>query len=103
MKINQIEYVFEVARCGNMTAAAAKLFVTQPTLSQQIMNLEAELGVKLFTRMPRSMLLTPAGEEFLIYAKRILSDLENLNVTMEDYAKVQGQDPHWDVEHLWLS
>ena len=89
MKINQIEYVFEVARCGNMTAAAAKLFVTQPTLSQQIMNLETELGVKLFTRMPRSMLLTPAGEEFLIYAKRILSDLENLNVTMENYAKVR--------------
>ena len=89
MKINQIEYVFEVARCGNMTAAAANLFVTQPTLSQQIINLETELGVKLFTRMPRSMLLTPAGEEFMIYAKRILSDLKNLNVAMEDYAKVR--------------
>ncbi len=89
MKLSQLEYVYEVSRCGSMTAAANKLFVTQPTLSQQIMNLESELGVKLFVRLSRSVIPTPAGEEFLIYAKRILSDVEKLKESMADYSTLR--------------
>ncbi len=89
MKLSQLEYVYEVSQCGSMTAAANKLFVTQPTLSQQIINLENELGVKLFVRLSRSVLLTPAGEEFLIYAKRILSDVEKLTESMADYSTLR--------------
>lgn len=89
MKLSQLQYVYEVSRCGNMTAAANKLFVTQPTLSQQIMNLEEELGVKLFVRLPRSVLLTPAGEEFLVYARRILADVGNLTDSMTDYSTLK--------------
>ncbi|MGI6402616.1 MAG: LysR family transcriptional regulator [Oscillospiraceae bacterium] len=89
MKLSQLEYVYEVSCCGSMTAAANKLFVTQPTLSQQIMNLENELGVKLFVRLSRSVIPTPAGEEFLIYAKRILSDVEKLKESMADYSSLR--------------
>lgn len=86
MKLNQIQYVYEIYSCGSMTLAAKKLFVTQPTLSQQITSLEEELNVKLFIRDGKKMLLTPAGEEFITFAKRILSDISNLQHIMDEYS-----------------
>lgn len=57
----QLRYFMEVGKCLNFTRAAANLYVTQPTLSQQIAELEAQLGVTLFERNSRSVSLTPAG------------------------------------------
>lgn len=64
MNVNtqQMRYFMELARCLNFTRAAANLYVAQPTLSQQIAELEAQLGVTLFIRNSRSVALTPAGE-----------------------------------------
>lgn len=63
MNINtqQLQYFMELANCLNFTRAAANLYVAQPTLSQQIADLEAQLGVTLFNRSSRSVTLTPAG------------------------------------------
>lgn len=58
----QLRYFMELAKCLNFTRAAANLYVAQPTLSQQIAELETQLGVSLFTRSSRSVTLTPAGK-----------------------------------------
>ncbi len=86
LKLTQLEYILTVSECGSITAATEKLFVTQPTLSQQIMKLEEELGVQLFVRQSRNMVTTLAGEEFLVYARRILNDLDCLTNAMTDYS-----------------
>ena len=64
MNINtqQMRFFMELAKCLNFTRAAANLYVAQPTLSQQIAELEAQLGVSLFVRNSRSVSLTPAGK-----------------------------------------
>lgn len=58
----QMRYFMELAKCLNFTRAAANLYVAQPTLSQQIAELESQLGVTLFTRSSRAVTLTPAGK-----------------------------------------
>lgn len=71
MNLHQIQYVLAVAECGNFSKAARKLYVSQPTLSQQIALLEDELGVTLFIRYPRKVELTNAGNIF--YSTRTIS------------------------------
>lgn len=64
MKLSQMEYFLSVAEHLNFTAAARSLYVSQPALSKQIAMLEEELGIKLFYRNSREVLLTDAGEQF---------------------------------------
>lgn len=86
MNINtqQLHYFMELANCLNFTRAAANLYVAQPTLSQQIAELEAQLGVTLFIRNSRSVTLTPAGT--ILYAA--LPDIGSrfLDVQQQDSA-----------------
>lgn len=63
-----------VAEYGNFTIAAEKCFVTQPTLSMQVQKLEEELGVKIFNRSTKPILLTDIGEKILVQAKKILEE-----------------------------
>ncbi|MFE1049740.1 LysR family transcriptional regulator [Streptomyces olivaceus] len=69
MNLRQYEYALAVAEEGSMTAAAERLRVTQPSLSQQIGALEKHLGVKLFTRTPTGVTVTVAGRAFLAEAE----------------------------------
>ncbi|VEG57637.1 LysR family transcriptional regulator [Mycolicibacterium aurum] len=69
MNLRQYEYALAVAEEGSMTAAAERLRVTQPSLSQQIGALERHLGVQLFTRTPSGVTVTVAGRAFLTEAK----------------------------------
>ena len=69
MNLRQYEYALAVAEEGSMTAAADRLGVSQPSLSQQIGALEKQLGVRLFTRTPSGMSATVAGRAFLEEAK----------------------------------
>ena len=69
MNLRQYEYALAVAEEGSMTAAAERLRVTQPSLSQQIGSLEKHLGVQLFTRTPTGVTVTVAGRAFLTEAK----------------------------------
>ncbi|MBP2653246.1 MAG: transcriptional regulator, LysR family [Firmicutes bacterium] len=76
MELRQIRYFISAAEYLNFTEAAKHLFITQPTLSQQIAELEEYLDVKLFDRNGRSIRLTVAGEVFLKEAKEIIIKTE---------------------------
>ena len=70
MNSQQIEYVLAVEECRSFSKAAKKLFVTQPSLSQYIINTEQKLGFAIFDRSRSPVALTPEGEIFVEYAKR---------------------------------
>lgn len=72
MKLNQLRYIVEVARSGSMNEAAKKLYITQPSLSTAIKELEEEFDIEIFIRTTKGVSLTTVGIEFLGYAKQIL-------------------------------
>ena len=76
MDIRTLQYFVAVVECGNISVAAKKLHMTQPPLSKQIQNLEAELDVVLMERGPRSITLTAAGKKLYEYAISII-DISN--------------------------
>ena len=75
MEIHQLRYFVAVADEGSFSRAAAKVRVAQPSLSQQIKKLEAEMGQPLFDRLPRSVVLTEAGRCLIDYARQILASI----------------------------
>ena len=78
--------IFEaVARERSFTAAARKLGLTQPAVSQCIADLEKRTGVALFERQRGDVSLTPQGETFRLFAARILKDYEDLDAVFADY------------------
>ena len=84
MELHQLRYVVAVADTGNFTRAAERCHVTQPSLSQQILNLESEIGHKLFHRLGRKAVVTEAGAVFLERARRILIEVENASKELSD-------------------
>ena len=79
MKLEQIVYALEIARCGSISKAAKNLLLTQPNLSSSIKNLEDDIGFKIFQRLPRGVSVTNKGAQFLEYAESICRDVENIN------------------------
>lgn len=80
MKLRQLQYVCEVARNGlSVTAAAERLYTSQPGISKQIRLLEEELGVQIFARSGKHLTdITPAGRDVVRYAERVLREVENI-------------------------
>ena len=72
MDTRQIEYILKIAEENNITHAAAKLFITQSALNQQLIKLENELGTPLFHRSRTNWHLTEAGEIYIRNAKEIM-------------------------------
>lgn len=89
MDICQLKYFVSAASIGNFTLAALENNISQSSFSKQIMNLENELGTVLFVRKKRTIELTPAGEQFLEYADRILGTYEDMLRGMESYSAFQ--------------
>jgi LysR family hydrogen peroxide-inducible transcriptional activator len=75
MEVHQLRYFCAVAETGSFTRAAEREQVAQPSLSQQIMKLEVELGVRLFDRLGRAVRLTDMGQVFLPRVRAILSEM----------------------------
>jgi DNA-binding transcriptional LysR family regulator len=73
MELHQLRYFVTSVRLGTMSAAARELFVSQPSISQQIRALERELGVSLLLRQARRLALTDAGEQFFGEAERAIA------------------------------
>lgn len=78
MTFVQLEYLVAVDTLRHFAKAAASCFITQPTLSMQLMKLEQELGIKIFDRSKQPVIATPAGEELISHARKILSERNNL-------------------------
>jgi LysR family hydrogen peroxide-inducible transcriptional activator len=76
MEFHQLRYVCAIADTGNFSRAAERCQVAQPSLSQQVLKLEEELGTKLFDRLGRSIRLTEAGRAFIPRARAILEQTE---------------------------
>src|SRR6266446_3197153 len=76
MELHQLRYFCAVAETGSFSRAAEHSHVSQPSLSQQILKLEAELGARLFDRLGRSVRLTEVGKTFLPRARAVLRELE---------------------------
>lgn len=76
MTLQQLRYVTSIADCGSMNEAAKILFVSQPSLSGAVKELEDETGIEIFKRTNKGVLPTPQGEEFLGYARQLLNQYE---------------------------
>ena len=76
MTLNQIIYFARTAEHMNMARAARELMIAQPSLSMSLSKLEDELGVALFEKKGRGIILTPEGRSFLEHAQRIINDVE---------------------------
>lgn len=87
MRIEQLQYLLKVAEAGSFTQAARELFMTQPSLSKAIKELEKELNRSLFIRKKTGAILTVEGEEFLSYDRQVIEQFELLK------GRYQGEAP----------
>ncbi len=76
--IKQLKYLCAVAEHGHFSRAAVSCHVTQSTLSAAIQELELQLGLKIFERNKKAVLITPLGEKLLLQARRVLGEVEDL-------------------------
>lgn len=76
MTLTQLRYVIAIANAGSMNEAARNLFISEPSLSSTVKDLEEEIGVELFRRSNRGIFVTPEGEEFLGYARQVVEQYE---------------------------
>lgn len=84
MNINQLRYLMKIADCGSITDAAQQLYISQPSLSKSIAQLEKEYGIQLLDRKPNGVTLTPIGVRFLNCSKLVLEAANNLDSTFSD-------------------
>lgn len=84
MKLSQLEYFCSVVRCGSVTLAAQKLFVTQPAVSGAIRELEREFSVNLFTHNRNKLVLTEDGRRFYERAEALLREVETATAQLHD-------------------
>ena len=94
MTLQQLTYLVKTAECGNMTEAAGELFISQPSLSASISNLEKEMGVKIFVRTKKGVTVTRDGEELLSYARMLL---EQADIMKEHFGVNNKRDPKFSV------
>ena len=80
MNVLHMKYAVEVANNGSLNKAAERLYIAQPNLSRAIKELEASLGITIFDRSAKGMVMTPAGEEFINYAKNILKQIDEVEL-----------------------
>jgi len=84
MELHQLKYFIAVVETGNFSRAAKRCFVAQPSLSQQIIKLEKEIGQKLFDRLGKNVVLTEAGSTLLPSAKKIINESNEIISRISD-------------------
>ena len=72
MTLQQLKYIVTIADCGSINEAAKRLFISQPSLSGSVKELEDEIGFEMFIRSNRGIVISPKGDEFLNYARQVL-------------------------------
>lgn len=91
MNILHLKYATEVAKTKSINKAAENLFMAQPNLSRAIKELEDSLGIAIFNRTTKGISLTPEGEEFLGYARKILRQIDQVEAIYKDGKKFDKQ------------
>ncbi|WP_418746339.1 LysR family transcriptional regulator [Frisingicoccus sp.] len=98
MTLQQLHQVITIADNGSMNEAAKKLFISQPSLSATVKELEQEIGFSLFVRSNRGIIITPEGEEFLGYARQVTEQyhlLENRYLEKKSKKKFSVSMQHY--------
>lgn len=80
MNITHLKYAAEVAKTGSVTRAAENLYMSQPNLSKAVKELEGSLGITIFKRTAKGLIPTKKGEEFLLYAKNVIAQIDEMEV-----------------------
>ena len=88
MTLTELKYIVAVAAERHFGRAAERCFVSQPSLSASVRNLEDELGVQIFERTKSEVLLTPVGEEIVTQARKALEEAERVKTVAK-----HGRDP----------
>ncbi len=89
MNLLHLKYAVETAKAGSINKAAENLYIGQPNLSRAIRELEKSLGITIFVRSAKGMTVTPEGEEFLRYAKKILAEIDSLEAMYKNGMKIK--------------
>ncbi|MGJ8532060.1 MAG: LysR family transcriptional regulator [Alphaproteobacteria bacterium] len=106
MNLNQLRFFLSIAETGSVTRSAELLHLSQPALTRGIRQLEEELGVSLFQRLPRAMRLTRFGTSFLRHAQSVFVQLENAQAELQHLSErtedeiVIGSGPTWTMGGL---
>ena len=98
MTLQQLRYAITIADCGSMNEAAKRLFISQPSLSETIKDLEKEIGIDVFLRSNRGVVITPEGAEFLGYARQVceqFSLLQDKYIGKESKKKFSVSTQHY--------
>lgn len=94
MTLQQLKYIVTVAETGNITEAAKRLFISQPSLTNAIRELEKEMQVTIFNRTNKGVTVSNEGDEFLAYARQVL---EQANLLQEKFLNEKEQSPRFSV------
>lgn len=94
MRIQQLEYLERIVEAGSINEAAKRLFLTQPSLSNAVKELENEMGIQIFQRSSGGISLTAEGREFMTYSKQIL---DQVNLMNERYKNGQQRKKSFSV------
>ena len=92
--LQQLKYVIEVSRSRSINKAAQNLFISQPSLSNAIKELENEIGIVIFLRTNKGIILTAEGSEFLGYARQVV---EQAALLENRYSNMQSLQQHFSV------
>ena len=87
MTLQQLHYVLVIAKVGSLNKAAERLYLTQPSLTGAVHELEKEIGIRIFHRSNRGMTVTPEGTEFLAHARQLYEQYELLMQRYDDSKK----------------
>ena len=90
MTIRHLRIFIEVARTGKMSLAAQRLFISQPTVSQSIRELENHYGRKLFERLSKKLYITSFGKELFSYATQVVEQFDSLEKTMNENIHIEN-------------
>ena len=90
MTLQQLTYFLATVEHGSFSGAARSLYLTQPAISEQIRQLEGELGIALFARAGRGLVLTEAGKRFRPEAERVLADVERSRDAVAEVRDLRG-------------
>ncbi|GAA4310652.1 transcriptional regulator CynR [Mucilaginibacter gynuensis] len=103
MELRQLQYFVKAAETENFTEAAAAVYITQSTLSQQIKQLEEELGMLLFDRVGKHVRITEAGNTFLPHARKILNEVQKGKQAIAELNNVTAGELNLGVSYAFTS